>query len=58
MVGCSFIAYELAEGIAHRGNCKVTWIMRGPWFLHNILDAEGGPPLPSAGRGRRSRLHQ
>lgn len=42
VVGGSFIAYELAEGIAHRGNCKVTWIMRGPWFLRNILDAEGG----------------
>ncbi len=41
VMGGSFIAYELAEGLVHRGK-RVTWIMRGPWFLRYILDAEGG----------------
>jgi NAD(P)H-nitrite reductase large subunit len=42
VMGGSFIAYELAEGIVHRGNSEVAWIMRGPWFLRYVLDAEGG----------------
>jgi 3-phenylpropionate/trans-cinnamate dioxygenase ferredoxin reductase subunit len=42
VMGGSFIGYELAEGIAHRKTAKVTWIMRGPWFLRYVLDAEGG----------------
>lgn len=42
VMGGSFIAYELAEGIAHRGHARVTWLMRGPWFLRYVLDAEGG----------------
>ena len=41
VMGGSFIAYELAEGIAHRG-VKVTWLMRGPRFLRYVLDPEGG----------------
>jgi NAD(P)H-nitrite reductase large subunit len=42
VMGGSFIAYELAEGIVHRGHSQVSWIMRGPWFLRYVLDAEGG----------------
>jgi NAD(P)H-nitrite reductase large subunit len=42
VMGGSFIAYELAEGVVHRGQSKVSWIMRGPWFLRYVLDAEGG----------------
>lgn len=42
VMGGSFIAYELAEGVAFRKRAKVTWIMRGPWFLRYVLDAEGG----------------
>ncbi len=42
VMGASFIAYELAEGIVHRGTTEVTWMMRGPWFLRYVLDAEGG----------------
>jgi 3-phenylpropionate/trans-cinnamate dioxygenase ferredoxin reductase subunit len=42
VMGGSFIAYELAEGIVHRGHSEVSWIMRGPWFLRYVLDAEGG----------------
>ncbi len=39
--GGSFIAYELTEGLNVRG-VHVTWLMRGPFWLRNILDAEGG----------------
>jgi NAD(P)H-nitrite reductase large subunit len=42
VMGGSFIAYELAEGIVFRGRSQVTWIMRGPWFLRYVLDGEGG----------------
>ncbi len=41
VMGGSFIGYEIADGIAHRGR-GVTWIMRGPWFLRYVLDEEGG----------------
>jgi 3-phenylpropionate/trans-cinnamate dioxygenase ferredoxin reductase subunit len=41
VVGGSFIAYELADGMRHR-KMDVTWIMRGPRFLRRILDEEGG----------------
>lgn len=39
--GGSFIAYELTEGFHKRG-VHVTWLMRGPYWLRNTLDAEGG----------------
>jgi 3-phenylpropionate/trans-cinnamate dioxygenase ferredoxin reductase subunit len=42
VMGGSFIAYELAEGIVFRKKAQVTWIQRGPWFLRYVLDAEGG----------------
>ena len=42
VMGGSFIAYELAEGIVFRKKAEVTWIQRGPWFLRYVLDAEGG----------------
>jgi 3-phenylpropionate/trans-cinnamate dioxygenase ferredoxin reductase subunit len=42
VMGGSFIAYELAEGIVYRKKAEVTWIQRGPWFLRYVLDAEGG----------------
>jgi 3-phenylpropionate/trans-cinnamate dioxygenase ferredoxin reductase subunit len=42
VVGGSFIGYELAEGVSYRKKAKVTWIMRGPWFLRYVLDEEGG----------------
>src|SRR5215831_14580567 len=40
-LGGSFIAYELTEGLNVRG-VHVTWLMRGPYWLRNILDEEGG----------------
>jgi 3-phenylpropionate/trans-cinnamate dioxygenase ferredoxin reductase subunit len=42
VLGGSFIAYELAEGVAFRKHAKVTWVMRGPRFLRYVLDPEGG----------------
>jgi NAD(P)H-nitrite reductase large subunit len=42
VMGGSFIGYELAEGVSFRKTAKVTWIMRGPWFLRYVLDDEGG----------------
>ena len=42
IMGGSFISYELAEGVSFRHKAKVTWIMRGPWFLRYVLDEEGG----------------
>lgn len=40
-VGGSFIAYELADAFSHRG-LETTWLIRGPRFLHRVLDEEGG----------------
>jgi 3-phenylpropionate/trans-cinnamate dioxygenase ferredoxin reductase subunit len=42
VMGGSFIAYELADGIVFRNKARVTWIQRGPWFLRYVLDSEGG----------------
>jgi NAD(P)H-nitrite reductase large subunit len=42
VMGGSFIGYELAEGVSYRHKAKLTWIMRGPWFLRYVLDEEGG----------------
>jgi NAD(P)H-nitrite reductase large subunit len=39
--GGSFIAYELCDGFAMR-KLNTTWIMRGPYWLRNALDPEGG----------------
>lgn len=39
--GGSFIAYELCDGFAVR-KLNTTWIMRGPYWLRNALDPEGG----------------
>jgi NAD(P)H-nitrite reductase large subunit len=39
--GGSFISYELCDGFAVR-KLDTTWIMRGPYWLRNALDPEGG----------------
>lgn len=39
--GGSFISYELCDGFAVR-KLDTTWIMRGPYWLRNVLDPEGG----------------
>jgi NAD(P)H-nitrite reductase large subunit len=40
-LGGSFIAYELTEAFRHR-NIPTTWLVRGPRFLHRIIDEGGG----------------
>lgn len=40
-VGGSYIAYELTEGLRSLG-LEVTWLIRGPRFLHRVLDEQGG----------------
>jgi len=40
-IGGSYISYELAEGFRSRG-LNVTWLIRGPRFLHRVLDNDGG----------------
>ncbi len=39
--GGSFIAYELCDGFAVR-KLNTTWLMRGPYWLRNTIDADGG----------------
>jgi NAD(P)H-nitrite reductase large subunit len=39
--GGSFISYELCDGFAMR-KLDTTWLMRGPYWLRNCLDPEGG----------------
>jgi NAD(P)H-nitrite reductase large subunit len=39
--GGSFISYELCDGFAMR-KLNTTWLMRGPYWLRNCLDPEGG----------------
>ena len=39
--GGSFISYELCDGFAVR-KLATTWIMRGPYWLRNSLDSDGG----------------
>ncbi|HZT08269.1 MAG TPA: FAD-dependent oxidoreductase [Chloroflexota bacterium] len=40
-IGGSYISYELAEGFRSRG-LHVTWLIRGPRFLHRVIDEDGG----------------
>jgi NAD(P)H-nitrite reductase large subunit len=40
-IGGSFIAYELTEAFRYR-NIPTTWLIRGPRFLHRIIDEGGG----------------
>lgn len=47
--GGSYIAYELAEGFSQRG-LEVTWLMRGPHFLHRVLDEDGGAVVDALAR--------
>jgi NAD(P)H-nitrite reductase large subunit len=39
--GGSFISYELCDGFAVR-KLDTTWLMRGPYWLRNVLDPDGG----------------
>lgn len=47
--GGSFIAYELCDGFAVR-KLNTTWIMRGPYWLRNVLDPDGGEVIDNIAR--------
>jgi NAD(P)H-nitrite reductase large subunit len=47
--GGSFISYELCDGFAVR-KLQTTWLMRGPYWLRNCLDAEGGEVVDAIAR--------
>lgn len=48
-IGGSYIAYELAEAFRMRG-LHVTWVIRGPRFLHRVLDEGGGSLVDAIAR--------
>lgn len=47
--GGSFISYELCDGFAMR-KLHTTWLMRGPYWLRNCLDPEGGEVVDAIAR--------
>jgi NAD(P)H-nitrite reductase large subunit len=47
--GGSFISYELCDGFAMR-KVHTTWLMRGPYWLRNCLDPEGGEVVDAIAR--------
>jgi NAD(P)H-nitrite reductase large subunit len=47
--GGSYIAYELADALCELG-LAVTWVLRGPHFLHRVLDEEGGAVVNAIAR--------
>lgn len=47
--GGSFIAYELCDGFAMR-KLHTTWLMRGPYWLRNSLDTDGGEVVDNIAR--------
>ncbi|HYK84641.1 MAG TPA: FAD-dependent oxidoreductase [Ktedonobacteraceae bacterium] len=47
--GGSFISYELCDGFAVR-KLNTTWLMRGPYWLRNALDPEGGEVVDNIAR--------
>lgn len=48
-VGGSYISYELTDAFAIR-RLNTTWLVRGPWFLRRVLDADGGQHIDSIAR--------
>lgn len=48
-IGGSYIAYELAEAFRCR-DLQVTWLIRGPRFLHRVLDEDGGALVDAIAR--------
>lgn len=55
-VGGSFIAYELAEAYVSR-KVETHWVVRGPHFLHRMLDVVAGEFVDSAARTDGVHLH-
>ena len=55
-IGGSFIAYELAEAFVSR-KVETHWILRGPRFLHRMLDEIAGELVDDAARADGVNLH-
>lgn len=55
-VGGSFIAYELTEAFASR-KIETHWVMRGPRFLHRLLDEVAGEFVDEAARKEGVYVH-
>ncbi|MBV9270240.1 MAG: NAD(P)/FAD-dependent oxidoreductase [Candidatus Eremiobacteraeota bacterium] len=55
-IGGSFIAYELAEAFTSR-KVETHWVMRGPRFLHRMLDEVAGQLIDDAARNDGVHLH-
>ena len=47
--GGSFISYELCDGFAMR-KLDTVWLMRGPYWLRNCLDPDGGEVVDNIAR--------
>jgi len=56
VLGGSYIAYELAEAFRHHG-LHTTWLIRGPRFLHRILDEGGGALVDRLAREAGVEVH-
>jgi NAD(P)H-nitrite reductase large subunit len=56
VIGGSYIAYELAEAFQSRGVPEITWLIRGPRFLHRVLDEDGGALVDAIARRHRVRM--
>ena len=55
-IGGSYIAYELAEAFAKR-DVETHWLIRGPHFLHRVLDDVAGQFVDEAARADGVHLH-
>ncbi|MGZ3504013.1 MAG: NAD(P)/FAD-dependent oxidoreductase [Vulcanimicrobiaceae bacterium] len=55
-IGGSFIAYELAEAFVSR-KVETHWVLRGPRFLHRMLDEAAGEFVDAAARNDGVHLH-
>ncbi|MDQ2872421.1 MAG: FAD-dependent oxidoreductase [Candidatus Eremiobacteraeota bacterium] len=55
-IGGSFIAYELAEAFVAR-KMETHWIMRGPRFLHRMLDEIAGEFVDAAAKSDGVHMH-
>lgn len=56
VIGGSYIAYELAEAFSTR-KVETHWLIRGPHFLHRVLDDVAGAFVDEAARADGVHLH-
>ncbi len=55
-IGGSYIAYELAEAFSSR-KLEAHWLIRGPHFLHRMLDEVAGEFVDTAARNEGVHMH-